>query len=505
MRITLLLASLFAFGILPAQYFPMLEWQRFYGKKGDDRPEAFTLAADGSLLLGGSTVTHRPDEEPNQNAWVVKVDTNGYELWEREVRLPGRQEITDLRATDDDGVIFCGSSSNISGHPEPASPQFRSDFFIGKLDALGEVEWVKQYGGSGFDRALCMTRGVYNEWLVAGVAHSPGGVGDVKRNLGQSDLWLLKLDDQGEQRLNYNYGGDQADWANSVITCQNGDFVLAGFSNSPSLHRGSVSAYGNGWVVRLDPQGNLLWTQLFYCPRGGSFAKVVEMEDDRLVLVGTRANTKGQKEGWLVKISPDGAKVQERTFALAAGQHELTTVAACEGGGLLLGGVGTGDTGPKAKGGSDFWLYKLNPQGEIVWRNTYGGPDYERCVEVMEVSPGLYYALGQKVNDFDEQAGSRGKDFWLLKIRELDCKYLQAEIFVRTSDGSLPLNQRVRFRAEHRYATDFEWDFGDETSSDKAAPLKAYRLPGMYQPRLTVYANEGCWRTVRLPYQLIVE
>ncbi|MEZ4687702.1 MAG: hypothetical protein R3B47_17060 [Bacteroidia bacterium] len=489
MRSTLLIAIILNAVILPAQYFPNLEWQRFYGKKGDDRPEAMALASDGSLLLGGSTVTHRPDEEPDHNAWVVKVDTNGYELWEREVRLPGRQEITDLRATEDGGVIFCGSSSDITGHPEPASPQFRSDFFVGKLNALGEVEWLKHYGGSGFDRALCLTRGVYNEWLVAGLAHSPGGVGEVKKNMGQSDLWMLKLDDQGEIRLNQSLGGAYSDWANSVVACRNGDFVLAGYSSSPSLDRGPVSAYGNGWIMRLDPQGNVLWTRLFYCAQGGGFSKVIEMEDERLALVGTRANENGQHQGWFLKLSPDGARVQEELFSLA-GQHELTCIASCEGGGLLLGGYSQGDTGPEARGDSDFWLYRLNAQGEVVWRNAYGGPDFERCMEVLEAGPGLYYALGQKVNDFDKQTGSRGKDFWLLKIREYDCKHLQASIFVRTSDGSLPVNQRVRFRAEHEFATDFEWDFGDGTSSLKSDPLKA--LPAWHVPAgLTVYANKG--------------
>jgi hypothetical protein len=349
-----------------------------------------------------------------------------------------------------------------------------------------------------------MARGVYNEWLLAGLSHSPGGVGEVKKNLGQSDLWMLKLDDMGEIRFNNNVGGTKADWAQSVITCQNGDFILAGYSNSPSLDRGSVSSYGNGWVMRLDPQGNTLWSRLFYCPQGGFFTDITEQEDERIVLVGSRADKQGKSQGWFLKLSPDGAKVQEEFFALT-GQHRLTSVATCEGGGLLIGGVATGDTGPYAKGSSDFWLYRLNAQGQVVWKNTYGGPDFEHCVEVIEPKPGLYYALGQKVNDFNPRAGSRGKDFWLLKIREFDCKYLQANIFVRSSNGRIPVKQRVRFRAEHTFASEFEWDFGDGTSSNKADPLKAYSLPGMYQPRLTVYANKGCWRTVRLPFQLIVD
>ncbi|MFK7968759.1 MAG: PKD domain-containing protein [Bacteroidia bacterium] len=504
MRRVFLLALIVLPSILFCQFFPDLEWQRFYGKSGDDTPGAIALASDGSLLLGGSTITHRPDEAPDQNAWVVKVDTTGYELWEREIMLPGRQEIFGLKGTEDGGVIFCGSSSYVLTHPEPASRPFRADVLVGRLNALGEVMWVKHYGGTGQDRSLAITEGVYNEWLVAGAAHSPGGVGEVRTNLGQSDMWMLKLNQQGEIRHTESFGGAGSDWANTALTCKNGDFVIAGFSNSTTLDKGPASLFGNGWVLRLSPQGKVRWSRLFHCPQGGFFNDATELPDERICLAGQRTNADGLEEGWMLKLSPDGAKVQEKVFA-NGGIHRLDAVTACQDGGLLLGGSAIGDRGEHAKGGSDLWLYRLNKQGDIIWKNTYGGPDFERCVAVLEAHKGLFYVLGQKVNDFQEEEGSRKRDFWLLRIQELPCEYLQASISVRARNNTIPTNLRVRFRANDRYATRYEWDFGDNTTSGDQDPLKSFRLPGMYRPRLTVYANEGCWRTVRLPNELIVE
>lgn len=504
MKLPFFLACLIIFSTVSAQVFPDLEWQRFYGKNGDDTPTSIALANDGSLLLGGSTMTYRPEETPDQNAWIIKVDTTGYELWEREVRLPGNQEVVDLKGTKDGGVIFCGVSSHITDHPEPASPQFRSDLIVGRLNALGELEWLHHYGGTGQDGAAAITEGVYNEWLVAGSAHSPAGLGEVRKSFGQSDGWMLKVDNQGEIRYSTSLGADKADWIQSAHTCENGDFLMAGYTNSQSLDKGPASSYGNGWVMRLNPKGEVLWSRVLHCERGGHFTKVLEMPDGRIALVGQKANKDGLSQGWLLKLSPDGATVQEKIFT-NKGMHTCTDIALCQEGGLLIGGTSIGDTGPLAKGKHDFWLYRIDNQGDVVWKNTYGGPDFEVCVAVIEASPGLYYALGQKVNDFDEKKGDKKKDFWLLRLRELPCEYLQASIFVRANNNKVPPNVRIRFRANHSYATRFEWDFGDGTSSDLEAPLKSYRLPGMYQPRLTVYANEGCWRTVRLSRQLIVE
>ena len=246
------------------------------------------------------------------------------------------------------------------------------------------------------------------------------------------------------------------------------------------------------------------WSRIFYCPRGGFFHDVVELEDERISLVGQRVNEQGLEQGWYLKLTPDGARVSEKIFE-NAGFHSLQALAACTSGGLLLGGLARGDTGPKAKGRTDLWLYRLDAQGNIMWRNTYGGPNFEQCVDVIEARKGLYYVLGQKENDFHPDQGSKGKDFWLLRIKEYPCEYLQASIFVRAKNNRIPRDLRVRFRANHTFATSFSWDFGDGTISEDQDPLKSYRLPGMYQPRLTVYANEGCWRTVKLPKPLVVE
>jgi hypothetical protein len=140
----------------------------------------------------------------------------------------------------------------------------------------------------------------------------------------------------------------------------------------------------------------------------------------------------------------------------------------------------------------------------VIWRQNYGGPDQERCQAVIEYRPGVIYAVGEKVNDFSESQGKRGKDYWLLRIEEMPCDSLQSEIFVRAPDFETRRDVRIRFKALHRYAQTFNWDFGDGTHSEEEKPLKSFSLPGNYPISLTIRNNESCSRTVRMKQELKV-
>ncbi|MEL6135058.1 MAG: PKD domain-containing protein, partial [Bacteroidota bacterium] len=183
----------------------------------------------------------------------------------------------------------------------------------------------------------------------------------------------------------------------------------------------------------------------------------------------------------------------------------LTSLALCQNGGFIFGGYSTprGKIGTLNKGEDDFWMIRTDARGRTVWQNTYGGPNNERCSDLIEYRKGVYFAIGQKLNDFSEDKEG-DEDFWMVKIEELPADSIEADIFIRAKNYKIDRLVPTRFRAKYKYGDRFLWDFGDGTTSTEEQPLKAYQLSGVYEVKLTVFVNETCEQTVTLPKKIEV-
>ena len=500
--IAFLLSGLLYATPLAAQVFPHLTLQKFYDNRGEDIPRKILKTPDGALMIGGTTFI-RDSLQESARVWIIKTDSMGDMIWEREVVLSGYHEFRDMALSDDGGVVFAGVTNTLIDHAERGDDAFGGDYFIGKLDSLGAVEWLQGIGGSSLDQAFGISRGIYREFMIAGGSHSRDG--EVASNYGMSDIWLLKIDTNGKPRYSKVLGGKRDDWPTSLITCQNGDYLLTGFTNSSELGNEKLGPFGNGLLMRISQQGELIWQRTFACPLGGYFYALTEAPNGNLLLAGTwNSKDQGQQFWWMI-LTADGSRIAEQVLK-GPGDEVLTAIEACTDGGAIMGGYAKTEwqQTPYAKGGEDFWLIRTNAQNRIIWQNTYGGPDSERCASLVEYRPGVYYAVGEKHNDFQGDGRYRGKDFWLIRIEEYPCTSIKPGIFVRAKNFRVDRGKPVRFRARYEFGDRFLWDFGDGTTSTEEQPLKTFKLPGQYNVQLTVYVNEHCQQQVQLEKMLEV-
>lgn len=491
---------LFSYG----QLFPHLTFQRFYDNVGEDTPTRIVKAVDGTIFIGGNTLM--PDSIVSQcgNMWIIKVDTLGETIWEQEVAISGCESLRDMVATQDGGVMFTGVTNSLIPHRERGDATYWGDFFVGKMDSIGTIEWLQSYGGSSHDQAFAIQEGPYREFMITGSSHSADG--EVKENHGMSDIWALKIDTKGQYRMGTVFGGKKSDWAIAITQCINGDYLLAGYSNSEELGEESLGWFGNGLLVRMTQSGHVAWSRTFPCPSGGYFTNVIEEPDGRIIVTGNHSTDKGGDDFWWLKLTAYGKKISEKIWVGPDDEHLIATEK-CMNGGYLLGGYSIPKTGggKYAKGGEDFWLVRTDERGEVIWRNTYGGPDHERCTGILEYRPGVFYAIGEKKDNFSpDQTKDPDKDFWLLRIDEYPTDSILAGIFVRAKDFRINRETPTRFRARYRYGERFLWDFGDGTTSTEEMPLKTYEISGVYEVQLTIYVNENCQETIYLDQELEV-
>jgi hypothetical protein len=118
-----------------------------------------------------------------------------------------------------------------------------TDFWIVKLAPNGAIEWQKTYGGPGFDLVHSIQQTDDGGYAVAGWTGSFGA--------GDTDMWVLKLDGNGEIEWQKTYGGPGFDLAHSIQQTEDGGYVTAGWTESYGAGDGDV------WVLKLDANGNM--------------------------------------------------------------------------------------------------------------------------------------------------------------------------------------------------------------------------------------------------------
>jgi hypothetical protein len=483
-----------------AQAYPELQTQAFAGSAGRDIPKRLYKGADGALYLAGATET----ADKNLEGYVARLDpaTNTL-LWERYLRGNGNEMIADL--VQQDTVLYCaGSTGSALPHPEEGSQTFAADYLVVALHAkTGRVLWQRTLGGSGADRAAGIALLLRGELVVAGTSASRDH--DVAPDSTQTggNGWVAHLLGNGMAVRYRVLGGSGQDVITSVAGCKNGGVLLAGLSYSKEI-AGSAAAGGAPWVLRLNDKLETVWQYAY--PQTGRYAvnRVVETYDGGALVVGAVERAERGSQFWLLRLNAKGEMVFEKTFG-ESGYEELTAAAQCADKGIVATGYAYNSSSGSAyfKGRHDLWVLRMDGSGNIVWQQTYGGPQNEKGVDVLEYAPGMFYVLGEKENHFTADS-SRQEDYWLLGIGERPCIDLKPGFRIEPEGTTYTRGDVLRFINTSAGGQRWYWDYGDGTHSTERSPVKRYTKAGRYLVTLSVFMNERCRLTYSLPYTIEV-
>lgn len=266
------------------------------------------------------------------------------------------------------------------------------DMWLLKVDANGDSVWSQTFGGSTFDYCWTMTQTSDGGFALAGNTDSYGA--------GDKDIWLVKTDASGDSLWSHTYGGSGYEGAFEVQQTSDGGYILAGYT--PSFGAGGRDA----WLVKTDANGDSLWSQTY----GGSAEErgwsVQQTADGGYILAGTTTSFgAGDDDLWLIKTDANGDSLWSRTFG-GERLDKCNEVRVASNGGYVL----AGRTESYGAGSSDIWLLRTDAYGDSVWSRTFGGPRRESCNDLLGTSDGGFILGGQT-----ESFGVGEYDFWLLR------------------------------------------------------------------------------------------
>lgn len=133
--------------------------------------------------------------------WIYKLDTNANIMWQKDIGGSGNDYVNFIAPTFDNGFI-CGGPSNspISGLKTSSGFGY-SDYWILKLDSLGNIQWQRIYGGSGDDNFTTIHQTPNGNYIAAGYSDSNISGNKTENSRGKSDYWVLEIDDNSEYNL----------------------------------------------------------------------------------------------------------------------------------------------------------------------------------------------------------------------------------------------------------------------------------------------------------------
>ncbi len=303
----------------------------------------------GFILAGTSSSDKGRDKKDDSHGandfWVIKLDAAGGEQWQKTIGGKGQDDVTAIIQTRDGGYLIGGSSSSPTSGDKSQDSKGNLDYWIVKLDAKGTTEWQKTYGGEYVDILRSMEQVRDGGYILGGYSNSSDSGDKTDKNYGVGDYWILRLDNKGAIVWQKTYGGDKDDQLYTIYQLYDGNFIVGGNSNSgPSNNKKNSNSQGTDlWVLKLDTDGNALWQETYNFGQTDILTGITENDDHTLLIAGY-AQTEGGKDDHgindyvALKIDEKGEE-KWRKIVGSAGEDILRRVVETRDGGYLLAGT----------------------------------------------------------------------------------------------------------------------------------------------------------------------
>lgn len=349
---------------------------------GDDTDNLFdiNIASNNDIILFGHSRSSISGEKTQNNVgfddfWMVKTDSLGNKLFDKTIGGSSGDYATKIIITPDGGYLMAGFSiSNISGD-KTQSTRGGYDYWLVKLDSAGNKIWDKAYGGPLLDYLFDFIPTTDGNYIFAGYSSSNIGFEKTDTSRGGFDFWLVKIDTSGNVIWDKTYGGTNNDYLEVIKNTPDGGYLMGGtsYSNAGADKTDSLIGGANTdfWIIKIDSAGSKLWDKGIGGDSTDALADIIQTQDGNYVLAGS------SKSG--------------------IGFNKTTT----------------------NKGGDDYWIVKMDPNGNVLWDKTIGGSGLDNCFTIIETTDGGF-ALGgfsSSAISGDKTDSLRGvNDIWIVRL-----------------------------------------------------------------------------------------
>lgn len=380
--------------------------------------------------------------------------------WNKTFGSSWEEEPYSIQQTSDGGYIIGGYMYAYVFEPngDVTTSHGDDEFWILKLDASGTIEWQKCFGGSMRDRCV----GIFETptgYTAVGTSISSNG--DVSTTLQPVTCWMLKIDSNGNILSDHSI---RCSYLYNISPTSDGGFLINGnlyvdtlgmacttvkidassnpvwgiSSDGMDLH--SSQCPDGGYIIatqkatnnndvkitKLNANGNLMWTHTYGGSGNDVPYKVIALADGSYLFVGGSSSSDGGVvagdgfgDCWVVKLDATG-EIQWQTKQFGGTYIDFATaVTQANDGGFIVGGA-TIESNGSTQTDIDCLVFKLSAQGELLWKTTLGGENYDMPKQLISTNDGGFALLAHSGSYNGDVLGQHGNtDYWVVKFSSL--------------------------------------------------------------------------------------
>lgn len=339
-------------------------------------------------------------------------------LWQKDIKSSTQDFLSQVTTTIDQQYLITGSSIQSNKQKAEGSGHNNGyDFHVVKLNQDGQEIFNKYFSGNAHDHLISTIPTKEGGFLLSGTSYSGKGLDKKESSRGGSDIWLIRLNEFGDELWQKTLGTPADEESRAVIqTTDEGFFVTGNIQNTSNGYSSKDIV-----IYRLDKEGKEV-SRLILGGKGSDEAKKMIPTRDGGALVGIysrsgkggskKTDNKGDGDYWLIKLSKDNKVEWEKNYGTQA-DDQLKTLALTANG-VIVGGETI------VNEGTDLWILSLNEKGEELWQKTYsiGGRDILMGINIIQsgddkttngILLGGYTQADGKIEENDES-------FWLLYL-----------------------------------------------------------------------------------------
>jgi hypothetical protein len=420
----------------------MVNWQSCFG--GSEFDYATDMVEfNNKFYILGNTFSDDGDIfllHGENDYWLVCTDNQGNMLWERTYGGSESDGTCRILSTGKGYFYLLGtafsSDGDITNDPYIGSP----DYWIVKIDSLGNIIWDKIAGGSAGE--TLWTGALTSDGGLIAIGQTSSNDGDISVFYGANESWMVKISSDGKLEWDFTIGTDFADISQAIIQTSDGGYLVGG---SSMLGQGGNitcvphSSMADAILTKLDADRNIEWQQCFGGSDHDGIYQIIELSDGYVFSAYTASHDgdvtgyHGNTDIWIVKIDFFGNIIWEQCFGGSNGEvaHNIFQKNNSE---MSIFGQTRSNDGDVSGNHSqseydhDIWMFSINNEGELIQQQCFGGVGNEAVsgtrYGVVKLSENNFViATSTKYGpSFDvgctPHGGNGDRDFWVFEVKD---------------------------------------------------------------------------------------
>lgn len=387
----------------------------------------------------------------SENENIQQVNQEVYQnevVWTKTIGGTLDEKTNSVVATNDGGVLVLGYTNSNDG--DISKTYDLIDVLVSKFDANGSLVWSKTYGGSKDDFGYSIIPTTDGNFVIAGYSGSSDG--EVPINIGFHDFYISKINQQGTLLWTKTYGFSSHDHAHKIIQTKDGGYFVAGFSDYAGIigtpgdgnhgeghgfrsinnlqtsksysPRNPLHGVGEYVGMKLNENGDFLWYRYFGGTQNDRVNDIVETKDGHFIMIGYSesndydiVDNKGGYDFWVVNISPNGHLHWKNNYGGTGIDQAFGIVETNNNSFLIAGKTNSYDFDiHNPLGNFDAWVIHIDKHGHLLWEKTFGGSDFDSANAIKKLSNGNFVVVGNTRGSFKNNINRGENDFWAFEI-----------------------------------------------------------------------------------------